>query len=218
MGLEYYQPTEELQRTAGYLINNHFTHLSSKRVEFMMVQSRDSKGNVSAPKTKGKEMWGRASVVSGKNAWLATPQEDQYRSPDKFHVVEVSKPTWDALEDRPKSREALLYHELSHCDLDEAGEACIAPHSLEDFTAVVRRYGPDWNADAQAFFQAGAEQLPLIRLMEMQADNDSALFDCVEDDIGGHRVRLTRADLMRFWRRLELKRAGEAAADTYDAK
>jgi len=41
----------------------------------------------------------------------------------------------------------LLYHELLHVGIDEAGEGLkyvITPHDIEDFRKVIDRYGIDW--------------------------------------------------------------------------
>ena len=46
-----------------------------------------------------------------------------------------------------KQMEILLYHELLHIGIDEAGEELkyvVNPHDVEDFRAVIDRYGIDW--------------------------------------------------------------------------
>ena len=47
-------------------------------------------------------------------------------------------------------KKILLYHELLHVDMGEKdGEPkyCVRPHDVEDFAAVIRRYGLDWAGD-----------------------------------------------------------------------
>lgn len=46
-----------------------------------------------------------------------------------------------------KQMEILLYHELLHIGIDEEGEELkyiINPHDVEDFRALIDRYGIDW--------------------------------------------------------------------------
>ena len=43
--------------------------------------------------------------------------------------------------------EILLYHELLHVGMDDTGEEVkyiVNPHDVEDFRAVIDRYGIDW--------------------------------------------------------------------------
>ena len=209
MALEFCEPTDDLRRMANKLINEHFTHLSVKRVDFVFVQDRDADGIVTAPKSKGKYIWARATVVTGLKAYLATPEESRPTVKEpleaaKFFVIEVAKPIWESLKDQPKVREALLHHELMHCELNESGNPVLRPHDVEEFNQTVRRYGR-WKDDVQLFVEASAEQMPLLKLMEMQAANDSDLFDSIEVEIAGRKQRVSRADLMTWWHQLELQ-------------
>lgn len=202
-------PTDELVRMANKLIDTRFTHLSSKRVEFAFVYECDSNGLISAPMAKGKEIWGRASLISGKNAWLAASAEQREfvrREPDKFFLVEIVKPIWEKFKDKPQVREALLHHELMHCDVDlDSGKLSIRPHDVEEFNATLRQYGL-WKADLETFMQAGAEQMSLLQMMEASAANDSEMFDRVEVEIGGKTQLVSRAEVIAWWRQLELQR------------
>lgn len=201
-------PTDELMRMANKLIDTRFPHLGPKRVEFALVFERDSNGPISAPVAKGKELWGRASVISGKNAWLAaTPeQREMGREPEKFFLIEIVKPVWTKLKEKPRVREALLHHELMHCDVDlDSGKLSIKPHDVEEFNATLRQYGL-WKADLELFMQAGAEQMSLLQMMESSAANDSEMFDRVEVQIGGVPHLISRADLITWWRKLEIQR------------
>lgn len=52
--------------------------------------------------------------------------------------------------------EALVYHELLHCDIDNKGKFIVSPHEFEGFLAELRNYGawlPDLEAAASAFSQ-----------------------------------------------------------------
>lgn len=74
---------------------------------------------------------------------------------------------WEDASER--EREVLVFHELLHCGWarDKYGApkvsrdsgmpaTCIVPHSIEEFTAVVRRYGA-WKADVAEFIAAATE-------------------------------------------------------------
>lgn len=209
MALEFCEPTDELRRMANKLINDHFTHLSTKRVEFVFVQDVDKEGNVTAPSSKGKAIWGRASVISGKNAYLAIPQIDrptvaEPAEAEKFFLIEIAKPIWESLENKPREREALLHHELMHCELDERGNPTIRHHDVEEFNATVRRYGL-WKDDVQLFLEASVEQMPLLKLMGMQSANDSELFDVIEVEHEGRKLRINRMDLMTWWQQIDAR-------------
>jgi Putative phage metallopeptidase len=83
------------------------------------------------------------------------PAKDEY----KRHVVaKVTKasPLWECLAgvriaiqfrewfwDRYSSeqREAVIYHELKHIEVDEGGKVSLKPHEIEEFYGVARRYG-----------------------------------------------------------------------------
>lgn len=83
------------------------------------------------------------------------------RDPD-FLIV-LDKAYW--VEATPRLREILVYHELSHCihkrdrfgdklfDSDERPVWTLRGHDVEEFTAVVRRYGA-WNDDIKTFCAA----------------------------------------------------------------
>lgn len=55
--------------------------------------------------------------------------------------------------------EALLYHELRHCDQDENGKLSIAGHDFEGFASELAEYGA-WNPDLENIVDI-ARQLPL---------------------------------------------------------
>lgn len=56
--------------------------------------------------------------------------------------------------------EALLTHELLHCDWTDKDKPALRPHQFEGFTAELEWYGA-WQADLQAMIEA-ARQLPLF--------------------------------------------------------
>ncbi len=152
-----YRAAPEVARMAGEIIAEHHAHLLGVRVEFCFMSK--------TPKSKGKEVWGRAKKISGLNAFLASPPypetyEDQEND---FFVIEVSEEIWNRLS--TTGREALVDHELSHLDIvtdEETGETklAIVGHDVTEFEAVLRRRGL-WNESVKDFVEAGAEQLSL---------------------------------------------------------
>lgn len=64
--------------------------------------------------------------------------------PHDFLIV-VYKPNVSGMSER--QMEILLYHELLHIGMDDTGENVkyiVNPHDVEDFRAVIDRYGIDW--------------------------------------------------------------------------
>jgi hypothetical protein len=50
--------------------------------------------------------------------------------------------------EHPDKQEALIFHELCHLFVDEAGLLSAVPHDIEEFYAVTAKYG-DWLGDAE---------------------------------------------------------------------
>ena len=69
-------------------------------------------------------------------------------------AVWVQADTWAAMGDR--QRHAVVLHELLHFMVDDKGRLAIVHHDVEEFTQVVREYGP-WIGGLDAM----AEQLRL---------------------------------------------------------
>lgn len=83
-------------------------------------------------KSKGKMVMGQCEKVADKNKW-AIPAD---------FTVTVFEPNCVDLSD--DQLEILIFHELLHIMVDEDGNWSIRPHDLEDFKAIVNRYGTDW--------------------------------------------------------------------------
>lgn len=153
-----YRVSEEVERVAQELIEEHHPHLLGVRIEYVFLSK--------TPKSKGKDVWGRAKKISGLPAFLADdpkrlPESYEDQPPD-FFVIEISEEVWRRL--KPKGKRALVDHELSHCEIveDEEGRVSLAivGHDVTEFEAVLRRHGL-WNESVKEFVEAGAEQLDL---------------------------------------------------------
>lgn len=136
-----YEPAPEVEEVARKLINTHHSHLGPARIEYVFLSE--------APKVNGKIEWGRAKKISGLNAWLAS--ESREREPEEFFVIEIVKSIWLQLNER--ERQALIDHELTHCEVEEDGKLSIKPHDLEEFNSIVRRYGL-WRPEIEFFMEA----------------------------------------------------------------
>lgn len=80
----------------------------------------------------GATVWAQASKVGGKLAHFSHLD----------FLIEVNWTWWNQLE--PAQRVALIDHELTHCERRETddGESYgIAPHDLEEFNSIARRWG-----------------------------------------------------------------------------
>jgi hypothetical protein len=64
----------------------------------------------------------------------------------------------------PEKQEALLFHELCHLTSDETGELTTVPHDVEEFYAVIAKYG-DWNKEIKEFTES-ARQFELFDIGE----------------------------------------------------
>lgn len=151
-----YRRAEEAARIGAEIIAEHHGHLMGLRVDFVFLDKK--------PKSKGKELWGRAKKISGLPAFLAASNDpDHYGFAEDFFVVEISEEAWDSLS--AAGKRALIDHELSHMEIvtdDETGASklAIVGHDVTEFEAVLRRHGA-WNDTLESFVEVGAEQLSL---------------------------------------------------------
>jgi hypothetical protein len=133
------EPLTALGRELTSLYHSHLTNYGV-RVDFLMRSD--------TPKVGGKEKWGEAVKVTGRNAFLATDMDLQECA--AFFCVVISEPIWDDLSGY--QRRALVDHELAHCWCEENDDGevklSILPHDLEEFRAIVDRYGL-WREDVR---------------------------------------------------------------------
>ena len=139
------------------MIERHHEHLLGLRVTCVYMSK--------TPKSKGKDVWGRAKKISGLPAFLAgdhLPESYEDQPPD-FFVIEISEEVWWRL--TTKGKRALIDKQLCCCEVEEdektgaLGLAIVGP-DVAEFDAVLRRHGL-WNDSVKEFVEAGAEQLTL---------------------------------------------------------
>lgn len=93
---------------------------------------------------KGRVILGKASTFS---------ERDLLLHPYRF-LIKLNHDYWHSPD---ANKEALLFHELMHCDVDDEGKCGLRSHDLEEFTDVIRHYGI-WEQSIKDF----AEQLQSI--------------------------------------------------------
>lgn len=148
-----YSSAPEVAAIARSIIEEHHTHLLSHdvRVEFLFVEP--------TPKSKGKEVWGKAQKVTSLAAFLASPEPDDTDEANKpFFAITIARAIWIWL--KPAQRAALIDHELCHCwaEPDENGDVALSilAHDLEEFNAVVQRHGI-WRGDVGRFAEVARD-------------------------------------------------------------
>ena len=129
----------EVKEIANELIRKTHTHLAQVRIEYLF--------DLGQPMSGGKLRWGCCVKLTGRNAFLANEDEDGA----PFFCVVITEIVWKHL--KPKEREALVDHELSHAWRDEDGNLKLLPHDIEEFTGTFKRYGV-WRPDIEKFLAA----------------------------------------------------------------
>lgn len=112
------------------LMTTLFTHLATARLVIAIRERAEDVG-------EGKVMVAGAGV---------NPKADEFD-----YIIWVAWDVWQLIDDG--DREALLFHELTHCERDEAGMPTIKPHDAGVFNEEVKRYGMWWE-DAQRRFKS----------------------------------------------------------------
>lgn len=102
-------------------------HLRHSDVQIIYLASEHEK------KSKGKIVYGQCEKVADKYKWGI---------PCDFTIT-IFEPNVEGFTD--DQLKIVLFHELLHVGIDENGEFSIRPHDLEDFKAVIDRFGTDWN-------------------------------------------------------------------------
>lgn len=117
---------QEIQDMAKRLIDRHHSHLVEAKICVMFRSG--------SWRSKGKDVLGRAIKVSDRDKLL--------HGYDFLIILNEKK--WYEL--NHKQQEALLDHELCHCQrgvdsLDGSPTWCIGSHDVEEFAAIIRRHG-----------------------------------------------------------------------------
>ena len=137
-------------------------HLSDAEVQFLLFsdpvirQGKQVLGEAHLPRVQGK--------LSKLFQWLLARY---YGSTPDFLIL-LDREYWESGSDR--DREILVYHEMCHCvhaknaegdfrfDNDGRPVWAIAPHDVEEFEAVVKRYGA-YSPEILSFIAAAGEEV-----------------------------------------------------------
>jgi hypothetical protein len=148
-----YSPADEPRKIGHELIKKHHDHLSGRRVDFLFIERKDKDGNSQAIIKGGKNHYGDARLKRGLDAYLAG---DDQTDPQPFFVITITKHFWDGASDLFKR--ALIDHELCHCEYDsEHDKYSLVPHDVEDFVAIVKRWGL-WEHTVETFVKVAKQQ------------------------------------------------------------
>ena len=135
-----YTHASEVAELAAKLINDHHDHLAEARIKYLF---RNGKWQ-----SKGKSTLGKAKLAA----------EDARFIGEYDFIIMISLNAWNSAV--PAYREALVDHELQHCDCteDKAGNKkwSIQDHDVQEFVSVVRRHGL-WENDLQKLMVAAKE-------------------------------------------------------------
>jgi len=134
----------ELDPTVADLVAKHHPHLERAHIVCVGKPKAGKKGN-------------RYNVAKFRKVTaLYRTLLGEYEEVD--YLIEVGLDQWERLEAR--QRRIVLDHELCHGGgQDEEGRWTVVEHDLEEFRAIVKRYGK-WSPDVELFVDAVA-QLPL---------------------------------------------------------
>lgn len=140
MATEWFKAPDHVLDIVRRLIALYHEPLQDARVGVIMRSE--------APVTAGRYTLGAAEKVSTK-AQVHVPYDFViWLANDRFQML------------APLQREALIDHELMHCQWDMDKGASIRPHDVEEFTEVLERYGYWWPQAEQ--FAAVAQQAELF--------------------------------------------------------
>lgn len=123
MAVEWMTAPQPVIDLAKRIIERYHPHLVTARIAFIMRSE--------APESNGKVTLGKAKKVSA---------ELQVHIPYEF-IIWLARDKYIALS--ALQREALIDHELSHCEWD-GDTARIKGHDVEEFAHIIERYGFWW--------------------------------------------------------------------------
>jgi hypothetical protein len=134
MAVEWTKAPQIILELAERIIEQYHPHLKDARIAFIMRSE--------APITNGSVTYGKCKKVS--------PESQLFMDFD--YVIWLALDRWITLS--PKQKEALVDHELSHCQWDGL-TAKLKGHDVEEFAHIIERYGFWWPQSDQ--FEAAVQ-------------------------------------------------------------
>jgi hypothetical protein len=172
MTTEWFKAPDHVLDIVRRLIDLYHEPLQDARIGVIMRSE--------APITGGRIIYGTAEKVSAKA---------QVHVPYDF-IITLALDRYQLL--APLQREALIDHELMHCQWDMDKGASIRPHDVEEFTEILERYGYWWPQAEE--FAAVAQQAELFERTAGDSGNGAVIAIPVESaaDILRGAVELVR--------------------------
>ena len=124
MATEWCKAPQTVIDIAKDIIKSYHPDLVEARIAFVMRST--------ALRSGGKLVLGKARKVT---------DEQQVHIPYDF-VIWLAADMWHTL--TPIQKQALIDHELSHCQWDYGEGAFVRGHDVEEFTHIIERYGFWW--------------------------------------------------------------------------
>lgn len=135
-----YAEAETVQNIAASLIPTQHPELSEARIEYLFMDQTPKKG--------GRELFGKASKVSGR--WEHLTELD--------FIIEIAEPRWNELAEH--QRQALVDHLLECCTGEEQDDGSmkysIREPDVQEFSTILKRHGV-WNESLTGFIQVAQE-------------------------------------------------------------
>lgn len=153
-----YRAAPEVQGIAEGLIALHHLHLTGVMIDYVFRSP--------SAKSKGREVRGRVTTITGLNAYLSQ-HDDKHRrmsgEPEPYFLVEISYDVWQELDNA--QRDALVDHELCHLALsepegDEEPKVVLVGPDFFGFRAEIERNGL-WSPEAENIGEEIRRQLAL---------------------------------------------------------
>lgn len=136
--MNFWRADEEVKPIAEKVIAAHRRDLFNVNFVFIFKEKASKKGG---------------KIVIAKVRKVRAKEKIAYDSDVDF-VIEIGHNAWEELND--KQKEAVIFHELCHCLVDENEEGekelSILPHEIEEFADVIEVYGL-YTFDIQKFVE-----------------------------------------------------------------
>lgn len=172
---------------AGELIKKHHPNLRNARIGIVFRSEASS--------VNGKRVLGKAEKINAK--WKPLLREDL------DFVIWLAADFWLG-EATPMQQKALLDHELCHCKFDQYYNPVIVGHDIEEFNAIILRYG-NWLEEMKYTAAAFQPHIPTFgrtgfihSILPEVKEKMEAEFDDVEVSISPGYRRITDDGELEF--------------------
>jgi hypothetical protein len=155
-----YTEAEIAQNIAASLIPTHHPELGGARIGYLFMDTTPKKG--------GRELWGKASKVSGR--WEHLTELD--------FIIEIAEKPWGEITE--SQRQALMDHLLESCTGEEQEDGSmkwsIREPDVQEYSTILSRHGV-WNESLSGFIQV-AQTIDIAELKQEalgESEEDSEL-------------------------------------------